>query len=347
MAQPNPAMAAIPVGEPVAAVPGGGGAAPPPVTIAEARTYREYYWARGLTPPLDQVAQYLSGYRFNDNGGGGGGIPTPATLRDQTTTLSDRQPLTFLCLLPAAGEGTSGEVTIVHRFVRYLDAPGEDPTGFHDKVLGLLGDILPHQYPVVEIPGTAFHLVTTPVRVPTVAAMAALLPTWDPPHVSLGPYNEQDPETEVVRPRYLQLVPPRLAAILVHRRRVDAKTAYHELYGAIQAEGGVEAFSDVLIWLRAACTARGGGGAQTAVPSVMHAFSPVLLPPEVHADYVVSKVSNDLPVLGQRSRADPTTTEALVGAIRSLTAARGGGPGVDEAGEKRSEETRLNSSHVD
>ena len=229
---------------------------PAPDTIVEARTYREYYWARGLLPPLDRVSQYLSGYRFTDLGGGGG-IPTPATLRDQTTTLSDRQPLTFLCLLPATGgEGAAGEVTIVHRFLRYLDAPVEDPTGFHDKVLGLLGDILPHQYPVVEIPSTVFHLVNTPVRVPTVAAMAAILPTWDMPQVSLGPYNEQDPETEVVRPRYLQLVPPRLAAILVHCRRVNAKTAYQELFGAIQAEDGIEAFSDVLIWLRAACTAR-------------------------------------------------------------------------------------------
>ena len=336
MAQTEFTMAApvpVPYGEPIPGAGGGAAAALPPVpTIDDARTYREYYWGKGLVPPLERVAQYLFGYRFTDVGGGG--VPTPATLRDQTTTLSDRQPLTFLCLLPAVGEGVSGEVAVVHRFVRYLDAPGEDPTGFNDKVLGLLGDILPHQYPVVEIPGTVFHLVNTPVRVPTVAAMTALLPTWDLPHVALGPYNDQDPETEVVRPRYLQLIPPRLAAILIHRRRVDAKTAYQELYGAIQAEGGIDAFSDVLVWLRAACTARGGGGPQNSVPSVTHVFSPVLLPPEVH-DYMVSKVAADLPVLGRGTVSESTTTEALVGAIRSLTAARGGGAiGGEEASEK-------------
>ena len=162
-------------------------------------TYREYYWARGLAPPLDRMANFLGGYRFTDPGGGG--IPTTAALRDQTVSLSDRQSLTFLCMLPG-GEGSSGEVTVVHRFVRFLDAPGEDPTGFSDKVLGLLGDILPHQYPVVEIPGTAFHLVATPVRVPTVAAMAALLPTWEDNQLVLGPYTEQDPEMEVVRSRH-------------------------------------------------------------------------------------------------------------------------------------------------
>ena len=290
-------------------------------------TYREYYWARGLAPPLDRMANFLGGYRFTDPGGGG--IPTTAALRDQTVSLSDRQSLTFLCMLPG-GEGSSGEVTVVHRFVRYLDAPGEDPTGFSDKVLGLLGDILPHQYPVVEIPGTAFHLVATPVRVPTVAAMAALLPTWEDNQLALGPYTEQDPETEVVRPRHLQLIPPRLAALLIHRRRVKAKTAYQELAGTIQAEGGVEAYADVLIWLRAACTARGGGGPQNAIPSVVHAFTPVLLPPEVH-DYVVAKVLVDLPALGRRSEAEQGTTDALVGAIRTLTATRNGATADDAA----------------
>ena len=69
---------------------------------------------------------------------------------------------------------------MVHCFIRYLDAPPRNvPTGYIYKVLRLLGDILPHQYPVVEISGTAFHLVGTLVCVPTVATMATLLPTWD------------------------------------------------------------------------------------------------------------------------------------------------------------------------
>ena len=132
---------------------------------------------------------------------------------------------------------------IVHRFVRYLDTPGGDPTGFNDQVLGLLGDILQNQYPVVAIPNTVFHLVgAAPVRVPTLAAMNALLPTWANPEVALGPFTKQDAETEVVRPRHLQLIPARLAAILIHCRCVNAKTAYQELFGAIQAEGDMEAY---------------------------------------------------------------------------------------------------------
>ena len=192
--------------------------------------------------------------------------------------LSDRQPMAFLCL--TTGLDGAHEVTIVHRFVRYMDPPGDDPSGYHDRVLGLLGDILPHQYPVVQVPNTAFHLINNAVRVPTVTAMTALLPTWEEPLNALGPYTDLDPETEVVRPRHLQLVPGFLASILVHRRRIRTKTAYQELVGVIQAEpDGLEAYGDIVTWLRAACTARGGGGAQNTIPSAVHPFAPLHMPP--------------------------------------------------------------------
>jgi hypothetical protein len=200
-----------------------------------------------------------------------------------------------------------GEVTIIHRVIRYMNNPGDDATGFHDRDFGLLGDILPYQqYPVVEIPNTAFHLVGAPVRVPTLKAVNALMPRWEDPLVALGPYVKQDPETEVVGPRHVQLVPGRLAAILVHRRRIRAKQAYQELVGAIQAKGAMDAYRDVLVWLRAACTARGGGGAQNTVPSVLHSFSPLHLPPKVY-DSMTAKVQGDLPALVQRPDAADTT----------------------------------------
>ena len=78
--------------------------------------------------------------------------------------------------------------------LRYLDTPRDDPSGLHDRVVGLMGDILPHQYPTVEVPSTAFHLVLgTAVQVPTAAAMTALLPTWADIDPVLGPYVKADP----------------------------------------------------------------------------------------------------------------------------------------------------------
>ncbi|KAI2511659.1 hypothetical protein MHU86_2725 [Fragilaria crotonensis] len=344
MAQPNLGDVGVPFGQVPPLQPGvppaGGPAVVPgalPQAGAAARTYREHYLERGQIPPRDRVAGYLAGYRFADVGGGV--VPTAAALRDLTVTLSDRQPMTFLCLVP----GTDGhaEVAIVHRFLRYLDTPGDDPTGYNDKVLGLLGDIPPHQYPVVEIPNTAFHLVAAPARVPTIGAMNALLATWEDPLTALGPYTDQDPETEVVRPRNLQLVTARFAALLVHWHRVRAKDAYQEVVGAIQAEGVMEPYNDVITWLRAACTARGGGGPQNTVPSVLLTFTPLFLPPDVY-EYVTSKVQvqAELPALSNRDVA-PGTTEALVGAIRALTAPRGeGGDAVAGEGERNAKEPK-------
>ena len=270
----------VPAGGLAGALPAGGGVAPPPPTVAP-RSYRELYSNAANSPTVERTAGYLAGYRFVD--AAGGGVPTPATLRDQTIALSDRQPpMAFLALV--SGHDGSPEVTIVHRVVKYVDTQGDNPSGFNDRVLGLMGDILPNHYPVVEIPGTAFHLIGTAVRVPTVAAMDAILPPWDNPLVALGPYAEGGegvPETEVVRPsRNLQLIPGQYAALLVHRHRMKAKQAYIELVGAIRANNAAPACQDILIWLRAACTARGGGGALTVMPGVLHPLTPVHLPPK-------------------------------------------------------------------
>jgi hypothetical protein len=196
MAQPDPGAAGPGGGLPAAAA-----GVPPVIPVAPAlpRTYRELYSDAAYNTPPDRTAGFMAGYRFTDPAGGA--IPTPAALRDQTIALSDRQPIALLALV--AGAGGTHEVVVVHRLVRYVDAPGDDPTGFHDSVLGLMGDILPHQYPTIEVTGTTFHLIGTAVRVPTTAAMATTVPTWNDEELpTLGPYTDQDPETEVVRPRY-------------------------------------------------------------------------------------------------------------------------------------------------
>ena len=240
MAQPLPVVppGGVPPEPPVAPLGDGAAAAAAP---GRPRTYRELLSDEANGPPPERLANYLAGYRFD----GGGGIPTPAVLRDQTIVLSDRQPMAFLCLVP--GPGGVPEVAILHRMMRYMDMPGgEEPSGFHDRVLGLVGDIMPHQYPAVEVPGTVFHLVATPVRVPTTDGMNALLPAWDNPDTPLGPFAEDTPETEVVRTRNVQLVPGYIAALLVHRRGVSAKMAYQEVHGVLQARGELPVCTDVL-----------------------------------------------------------------------------------------------------
>jgi hypothetical protein len=68
---------------------------------------------------------------------------------------------------------------------------------------------MPHQCPTVEVRQTAFHLVNTPVRLPMVEGMAAMIPAWDNPAVPLLGLSFTDGlvlETEVLRPRNTQIV---------------------------------------------------------------------------------------------------------------------------------------------
>ena len=228
---------ALPLQVPPAAgvVPSGdhpSGPGEPPAAAPLPRCYRELLSDEANSPAQERLANYMQGYRFN-------GGPTPVVLRDQTVHLSDRQPMAFLCLV--AGARGANEVNVLHRLMQCMDMPGDPESGFHDQVLGLLGDIMPHQYPAVEVPGTAFHLVAAPVRVPTTAGgmLVVLLPTWNHPNTpSLGRYTDQDPETEVVHPRHMQIIPAGYyAALIVHRRGVSAKVAYQEIHGDMQPPG--------------------------------------------------------------------------------------------------------------
>jgi hypothetical protein len=272
MALPVPLEAAL---EGALPVPPGAPHVAAPIAAHQPSTYCELLNDEANSPAPGRLVNYLQGYRFE-----GGGIPTPAALRDQTVTLSDRQPMTFMCLI----QGASGtpEVTILHRLMRYMDKPGEEDSGLHDKVLGLQGDIMPHQYPMIEVPSTVFHLVGNAVRVPTTDAMVALVPTWEDPTTPLGPFAEDAPETEVVRPRHAQLLPGYYAALFIHRRGLNAKTVFQELHGAMLARGEVAVRRDILTWLKTAATARGGGGLQATVPIVYHPLLPVHLPAEVY-----------------------------------------------------------------
>lgn len=276
-------------------------------------TYRELMTDATRDAVAANPGAYLAGYRFVDPGGAA--IPVPATLRDQTVLLCDRQPMAFLCLVPRP-DGVP-EVRILHRLMRYLELPGEHPTGYNDRVLALLGDVRPNQYPVVEVPNTTFHLAGMGVRVPTAAAMDGLVAEWVVDENNMGPYLDADANTVVVRPRHVQLLPTRYAALLVHRDGLSPKAAYSELAGAIHADGNEVACADVLTWLRAAFTARGGGGAQSGDSVLLHALPAVHLPHLVYT-FVSSKVASDLPALRPR---EPGRGEGGLDAVALLAAA--------------------------
>ena len=150
--------------------------------------------------------------------------------------------------------------------------------------MGLLGDVRAAQVLVVGIDNSLFSLVGTGVRVPTVATMPDHLDAA-PPGMYLGPFDADAPGTELVRPRITQVIPAKYSAAYVHRDGVSPRQAYLELYGLLEADNMLQTCADLLTWLRAACTARGGGGDLAALPSVANAF-PLLLLPQAVSEYV-------------------------------------------------------------
>ena len=147
-------------------------------------------------------AYLLAGYRFVDPGGTA--IPVPATLRDQTFLLCDRQPMVFLCLVPCP-DGIP-EVHILHSLLRYLELPGEHPRGSNNNcVLAFLGNVCPNQYLVVEVLNTTFHLTGMGMHLPTASRMDGLVAEWVvDDNNNMGPDLDADANTIVVHPSHVQ-----------------------------------------------------------------------------------------------------------------------------------------------
>jgi hypothetical protein len=279
--------------------------------------YRELYAAHGYQAGEPAPGRLVASYRFIETGGGGE-RPTPANLKEQTFALSERRPMTFLCLLKKPD--SSVEVKVLHRMMRYFELPNEGGRMI-DLSMALLGDVRAAQMPVVEVDNTHFSLIGAGVRVPTAAAMPDQL-ARAPPGTFLGPYSAEDQGTEVVRPRMTQVIPTKYAAVLVHRDNVAPTIAYQELSGLFAADGVLDECHDVLAWLRVACTARGGAGDLAATPAVSQSFALLLLPTAI-SDYVAGKVYTDLPGIQHGGRTTATVYDQGLTAVQRLTADAG------------------------
>ena len=306
---------------------------PPPIDMTvNPSNYRELY-ATGPRAGDPEPAQLMASYRFTEAAGGADQRPTPASLKEQTFAFSERSSMTFLCLMRRPNN--TAEVRILHRMMRYFELPRAGGGGAAvDLSMGLLGDVRAAQIPVIEVDNTPFSLVGAGgVRVPTAAVMPDRLAAA-PPGTYLGPYAVDAPDTELIRPRITQVIPTKYAAHLVHRDGVSPATAYQELVGLFTADGVLEVCSDVLAWLRVACTARGGAGDLAALPAVAYPF-PLLLLPAATSDYVANKVAIDLPGQQQRGGHAPTIAmDQVATAVQQLAA------NVVEAGSRSSREVK-------
>lgn len=171
--------------------------------------------------------------------------------------------------------------------------------------------------------------------------MGTHIAAWEDVTVPLGPFDEEeDPGTEFVRPHDSQVIPGYYASLLIHRQGINAKTAYKEIHGAIQARDDLVLCRDVLVWLRAVCTARGGGGLQNGVPVVNHPLAPVHVPEAVY-EFLTSKVRGDLSALAGETTVGAELTGTLARALRALTRTTGAGGVLDDTDDRGAKEPKA------
>ena len=232
--------------------------------------------------------------------------------------------MAFLCLARTTANALA--VCILHRIMmRYFELLSRGGGAATDLSMGLLGDVRAAQIPTAEVDNSLSLLVGAGggVHLPTSAVMidqllAAL------PGSYLEPCGPEDPDTEVVRPRMTQVLSAKYAASLVGQDGISPAMAYRELLGMVAADQALEASSDVLTWLRVACTARGGAGELAPLPAVANTFTLLLLPGAV-SNPVAAKVLTDLPSQQRLGGETPSGgPDPVTAAVQRLAKSMGG-----------------------
>jgi hypothetical protein len=94
---------------------------------------------------------------------------------------------------------------------------GLPATPFDNVALAFLGDLVQHQAPPSVIwKGTNFHVLTPQVRVPTTLMMDQFLAAV-PNDTMLGPYQDGDAGTEIIRTRRTMFLPPKYVSLFIDR----------------------------------------------------------------------------------------------------------------------------------
>lgn len=127
----------------------------------------------------------------------------------------------------------------------------------------------------------------------------------------VGPYDDDDPGTEVLAPRRMMYLPPKYAPIALAHPNLTAREAWEKLGGIILSGGGAEdrivEARPLLTWLRIACTVNGVGSYPllSEAPSFPH-------PPILALDLSIeTQLKRDLPGLVTPAGPDSGTTAVI------------------------------------
>jgi hypothetical protein len=234
----------------------------------------------------------------------------PATLRSQCINAGNDTPKVYLYM----PRGDNRQIKVVHRVTRYAPALGV-PTEWDTGVYAFGSDVsMGNQITTVVFPAATAFGRTGYARVPTQAAMAD---TWQafPDVMCVGPFDEDDPFTELVRARFFTPVPKAYIPLVMGQPHWTPRQLWVALAGQIAADGRNIPCAPLLKWLRLASTvtAGAGGNAPAAPPVISVDPLEVPLADEWLNRRVWSWVSSDLPALAHRTGgAASVMTDSLV-----------------------------------
>ncbi len=182
----------------------------------------------------------------------GNPVNTPAELATKVYEVADQGfPMAFLALTRSATAAVDdpGLVTCYHRLTKFKTRMGLPATPFDSVAFAFLGDLVQHQAPPSVVwEGTNFHVVNQLVLVPTVQMMDQFLAAV-PAEPLLGPYQNADAGTEVIKTRRTVLLPQKYVSLFIDNS-LTPRDAWVRLTAAIQANGD-EVPCEVLVdWLR-------------------------------------------------------------------------------------------------
>jgi hypothetical protein len=273
------------------------------ITTTSATTYAALYGAR--TDPLNgDYGPWLAGHAA---------VPAvaPATVRANMLSTADTVAKVYLILVP--GPGGVPVVKTLFRPQLYPVLPGV-ATPWDDQVFAFGTDLGPgNQITTVRFPGDAFHLSTPNVWAPDGASMAEALGAA-PEEPTLGPYEENAPNTIVTRSRKLMAVPHQYVSLVLGTTQTP-KELWIRLSTAIFADNRGESCAPLITWLILALTCQQPVDGQAPRSPLLQEALVAPVPDHALAQHRWGLVVMDMPQLAGVIR---TQDQAIMHAVEAL-----------------------------
>ena len=184
---------------------------------------------------------------------------TPAQVRDSlTNSTNNLEPIAIVLLQ----EGAARTYLLPLRMTSTLGR--QYPAHIDGRMFALDGDLHRNCPLVVELPDMLFNLIGNQVLVPTVAHITAQLGA-DPNLNLMGPYNNGDANTEVIRTRSVVTIPFPYVQIFLAAERLTPRMYFEQVYPAIQTDGNEQACAPLTRFFQLAITDDGSNASSLNV----------------------------------------------------------------------------------